>query len=122
MDSNDCDAYDNIGSTNFKNGLASVNSWGEVRANACIVSFMNGYGDPRREAYFTKTTVSPDYEYLGVRSGISGITTGMFSTYSTVKVETKTPMLIFKRCRSSLLKSRRCLERMDYGRNSRRIL
>ena len=31
---------------------------------------MNGYGDPRREAYFTKTTVSPDYEYLGVRSGI----------------------------------------------------
>ena len=28
MDSNDCDAYDNITATNYKNGLASVNSWG----------------------------------------------------------------------------------------------
>ena len=110
MESNDCDAYDNIGLTNFKNGLASVNSWGEVRANASIVSFMNGYNDPRREAYFTKTTVSPDYEYLGVRSGIQGITTGMFSTYSTVKVETKTPMLIFNAAEVAFLRAEGALK------------
>ena len=105
MDSNEYDAYDNITTTNYKNGLASVNSWGEVRANACIVSFMNGYQDPRREAYFTKSSASGDYDYIGVRSGIQGITTDMFSTYSTVKVETKTPMLIFNAAEVAFLRA-----------------
>ena len=115
MDSNEYDAYDNITTTNYKNGLASVNSWGEVRANACIVSFMNGYQDPRREAYFTKSSASGDYDYIGVRSGIQGITTDMFSTYSTVKVETKTPMLIFNAAEVAFLKAEGALKGWTMG-------
>lgn len=114
MDGNDCDAYDNIGSTNFKNGLASVNSWGEVKANACIVSFMNGYKDPRREAYFTKSTIE-GHDFVGVRSGIQGITTSMFANYSTVKVETKTPMLIFNAAEVAFLKAEAALKGWTMG-------
>ena len=107
MDSNEYDAYDNITTTNYKNGLASVNSWGEVRAN--------GYQDPRREAYFTKSSASGDYDYIGVRSGIQGITTDMFSTYSTVKVETKTPMLIFNAAEVAFLKAEGALKGWTMG-------
>jgi len=47
--------------------LASA-SWGELRANASIVDYMNGYGDPRRAAYFS--TIGGGY--IGMRSGEAG--------------------------------------------------
>lgn len=42
--------------------------WGELRANASLVSYMNGYGDPRREAYFTTGSSG---SYVGLRSGMA---------------------------------------------------
>lgn len=115
MDSNDCDAYDILTGTNFKNGLASVNSWKEVRANACIVSFMNGYEDPRRDAYFTKASIEGETGFVGVRSGIKGVTTDMFANYSTVKVETKTPMLIFNSAEVAFLRAEGALKGWNMG-------
>lgn len=43
---------------------------GDARIGASIESFMNGYNDPRRRAYFTQTAAG---EYRGVRSGITGV-------------------------------------------------
>jgi hypothetical protein len=40
--------------------------YSDMDAGADIVSFMNGYEDPRREIYFTKTE---DGDYVGLRSG-----------------------------------------------------
>ena len=45
----------------------------EVRANACLVSYMNGYNDPRRPAYFTPQTQTAAGGYVGVRSGSAEI-------------------------------------------------
>lgn len=117
MDSNACDAYDILTNSNLKNGLASVNEWGggEVRANACIVSFMNGYEDPRRDAYFTKVTINNKEGFYGVRSGIEGISTDMFKNYSTVKVEEKTPMLIFNSAEVAFLRAEGALKGWDMG-------
>lgn len=41
---------------------------GDSRIGATIESYMNGYEDPRREAYFTKNSRN---EYRGVRNGIN---------------------------------------------------
>lgn len=46
-----------------------VNEWKDARANADIVSYMNGYQDPRREKYFTKSTFA-DGGYVGMRGGM----------------------------------------------------
>ena len=115
MDSNDCDAYDKLTGANYKNGLASVNDWKEVRANACIVSFMNGYEDPRRDSYFTKVTINGQPGFYGVRSGIQGITTSMFENYSTIKVDTKSPMLIFNSAEVAFLRAEGALKGWNMG-------
>lgn len=119
MTSNADDAYDNLEGTNYKNGLASVNSWGEVRANACVVSFMNGYEDPRRDAYFTKVKIANQEGFYGVRSGIRGISTSMFSNYSTVKVETKSPMLIFNASEVAFLCAEGALKKWTMGKTAK---
>ncbi|MDR0729071.1 MAG: SusD/RagB family nutrient-binding outer membrane lipoprotein [Prevotellaceae bacterium] len=46
-----------------------VNDWNDARANADIVSYMNGYQDPRREKYFTLSTFSGG-GYVGMRGGV----------------------------------------------------
>ena len=40
-------------------------SWGDLRANASIVDYMNGYNDPRRAKYFSQV----GSQYIGMRSG-----------------------------------------------------
>lgn len=47
--------------------LAS-SSWGDIRINASITDYMNGYEDPRRPIYFTAATQG-DVTYQGVRMG-----------------------------------------------------
>lgn len=49
--------------------LGQVGNGGvEARPNACLVSWMNGYNDPRRPKYFTQTSTGA---YLGALSGPS---------------------------------------------------
>ena len=40
-------------------------SWGDIRSNASIVDYMNGYNDPRRSRYFSLV----GGRYVGMRSG-----------------------------------------------------
>jgi hypothetical protein len=46
-------------------------AWGDSRACADIVAYMNGYKDPRLSRYFTKSQVEGGPEYHGLRTGIS---------------------------------------------------
>ena len=65
----DDSAYDTTNSGQTNNGYKIVDGWGELKANACLVSYMNGYADPRRAAYFTEADESLGGGYIGVRSG-----------------------------------------------------
>lgn len=58
--------------------LAS-DAWGDLRSNSSIVDYMNGYDDPRRPAYFTKSTAG---RYLGMRSGKAEFEKGNVGGYS----------------------------------------
>ncbi len=82
-------AYDNTNSGQTNNGYKIVHDWGELRANACLVSYMNGYKDPRRAAYFSKAAPSlgSSEEYVGVRSGTQNPPSpGNYSQYSSFKM------------------------------------
>ncbi|MCH5329412.1 MAG: SusD/RagB family nutrient-binding outer membrane lipoprotein [Alistipes sp.] len=59
----------------YQNGTGSYH---ELAANACIVSYMNGYEDPRRAKYFTPMS---DGSYLGLRMGNASITKDNFAGY-----------------------------------------
>lgn len=48
-----------------------TNSWGDSRACADIIAYMNGYEDPRLPQYFTRSQHAGGSEYLGLRTGIS---------------------------------------------------
>lgn len=71
-------AYDNC-SGRYPNGYYQVSTWDEVRANACITSYMNGYSDARRAKYFTEDA---NGSYTGVRMGISGQNPSDYSSFS----------------------------------------
>ena len=65
-------AYDKLNGRQ-PNGYNIVASWNELKANATLTSYMNGYNDPRREKYFTRQTRNSAMgNYIGVRSGIDG--------------------------------------------------
>lgn len=100
-------AWDNLGS--WKNGFNTVQAWGEVRANASIVTFMNGYEDPRRSVYFKTTNDGTGAAYTGVRSGIAGITSGEYPNASKLNVAEKTPMLIFSAAEAAFLQAEAAL-------------
>jgi len=48
-----------------------TSSWGDSRACADIIAYMNGYNDPRVGQYFTKNQHAGGSEYLGLRTGIA---------------------------------------------------
>lgn len=55
------------------NTPAGSKTGGDSHAAADIICYMNGYGDPRREKYFTKAQFTGDNapEYVGLRRGIA---------------------------------------------------
>jgi hypothetical protein len=58
-----------------------VNEWGDARANADITTYMNGYADPRREKYFTASTLAGG-PYIGIRGGRISPSGGPYQPFS----------------------------------------
>ena len=114
-------AYDRLNGR-YSNGYYQVGfAWeGEVKANACIVSYMNGYNDPRREMYFTpQTAVEDGPTYMGVRSGIQGAVKSNFLTYSGLIYENESqrtaPMPVMLASEAAFLRAEGALKGWDMG-------
>ena len=83
--------------TNADNAALSVeenraaliyNNWKDHRVGADIISYMNGYKDPRREAMFTKA----DGGFYGMRIGIDPVDRDlMILSYSNIVISDKDP-------------------------------
>ena len=70
------------------------NDWGDHRVGADIISYMNGYKDPRRAVMFTQGTWNKKTDYYGMRIGTDPTNkSAMVSTYSNQIVDSKTPYL-----------------------------
>lgn len=112
-------AYDNL-NNRYKNGYFVVDSWGEVRANACITAYMNGYGDPRRDAYFREAELDGG-GYIGVRSGDPNASPSKYSKYSRMKVDVTTPMAILYASEVYFLRAEGALKGWNMGGTAREL-
>ena len=75
---------DNAFLTVAENRSAMVfNDWSDHRVGADLISYMNGYSDPRREKMFTKGLYNKKEDFYGIRIGIDvankDIVTGVYS-------------------------------------------
>jgi len=67
----------------YESPLYIINSWDDICMGATLESYMNGYEDPRRAAFFN---TGSEGSYQGIRAGMastvskSNYTTGLFST------------------------------------------
>lgn len=79
-------------------------NWGEVRANASIVDYMNGYNDPRRDAYFTNCTYDGYTSVkMGMRSGSESFDREQALAYSLPNLTSSTFMPVFLAAESEFL-------------------
>lgn len=121
MTSTSDSAYDDVAGR-YPNGYYQVSTgWGsyEVKANACITSYMNGYNDPRRAAYFTEQAHNADGGYMGVRSGIAGCIPSTFQNYSGTIFEASDgqtkPMPIMYAAEAAFLRAEGALKGWNMG-------
>lgn len=88
-----------------KNPYTQSTDWneGELRVNASIVSYMNGYEDPRRADYFTQVGGN----YVGLRSGMENPGAAYTNTVSKMFFSngTSTPMLVMCAAEVAFLKA-----------------
>ena len=77
------------------------NDWGDHRVGADIISYLDGYDDPRLEKMFLPNDVD---DYVGIRIGIdvAGKSTAM-SKYSNMIVASDTPYLWFNAAEATFL-------------------
>ena len=94
IDTNDNNAYVSVGAEPNPLWLVA-SSWGEIRINATIASYMKGYSDPRSAVYFTTSKLGGDSPYMGMRSGLEGVKPATYSGYSMPNYEQKDDMLMF---------------------------
>lgn len=87
----------------------SSNDWGDLAVNAMLSAYMNGYNDPRRPAYMSKTA---DDVYRGVRMGIPNINKGIYSTaqYSKPVFKKNSPLLVYCAAETYFLKAEAALK------------
>lgn len=111
-------SYDTTNGGINENGYTIVSGWDEVRANACLVSYMNGYNDPRRSAYFTAQTQTSAGGYVGVRSGSAEIPEPTeYSNYSKLFITTNKvlPQSVMYAAESAFLRAEGALKKWNMG-------
>ncbi len=101
-----------------------IAQWGDDRAGADILSFMNGYKDPRREKYFNLSTFTaapatpggPLVEsFYGLRSGVDIANRDVAVRYSMPKVSVSDPIIWMNAAEVSFLKAEGALNGWSMG-------
>lgn len=93
-----------------------ANDWGEIRANASLTSYMNGYNDPRRPAYFTAASLGGDYgQYVGMRSGILGAKPATYANFSKPNYGKTDPLTIFYCSETAFLRAEGAMRGWNMG-------
>ena len=118
IDTNDNNAYVGVGAEPNPLWLVA-SSWGEIRINATIASYMKGYSDPRSTVYFTTSKLGGDSPYMGMRSGLEGVKPATYSGYSMPNYEQKDDMLMFCAAETAFLRAEGALRGWDMGGSAR---
>ena len=79
---------DNAVVTGGQNWLAGgAFQWGDFRAGGEILSYMNGYSDPRMPVIFGVSTILPG-QYIGIRQGSQISSQAVYNTFSSFNTST----------------------------------
>lgn len=102
------------------------NTWGDHRVGADIISYMNGYNDPRREKMFTTTTGDGTNEanrgFYGIRIGIDTESKdACVKTYSNVIVTEQTPYLWMNAAEVTFLRAEGALRGWSMGGDAKAL-
>ena len=92
-----------------------VTAWGDSRACADIIAYMNGYEDPRRSKYFTQSVLEGSEDYLGVRTGVSLPEKGVTGQYSATTYARTDATLWMPATEIAFLKAEGALRGWDMG-------
>jgi hypothetical protein len=111
MDNNADNAYLKVETNPM---YTQVSDWQDQRAGADIVSYMNGYGDPRCTAYFTVSAL-PGGPYVGLRSGIDVVSKSAVEPFSAPIVTVTDPMMWMNVAEVSFLRAEGALRGWNMG-------
>lgn len=117
MTSNDDNAYMTVSSINpYKVIMYDYNN-GDSHVSADIISYMNGYNDPRRPLYFTRSTFdnSAVNGYIGLRSGILIPGGNTIKQYSNMVVSSDSKVLWMNAAETAFLKAEGALRGWNMG-------
>ena len=101
-----------------------VGDWKDTRIAADLTSYMNGYEDPRRAQYFTKSTL-PDVVngYHGFRRGITGFNkdavAAKYASINAEKVVTDKGVMVMNAAEIAFLKAEGALRGWNMGGTAR---
>ena len=98
--------YDNF-NANAKNPFYVVQveyNGGDSMAAADIITYMNGYNDPRRAAYFNKSQFD-GFDYVGLRHGIVMPANDVMHRYSAINISMDSPFTWMNAAEVAFLKA-----------------
>lgn len=87
-------------------------TWADSRAGADIVSYMNAFSDPRREAYFTKVAARGN-AFFGLRSGEPSVTPTP-ALYSLPNITAESPMVWITAAEVAFIKAEMALKGWNF--------
>ena len=98
--------------------------WSDARISADLTSYMNGYNDPRREAYYGKSTFASisgeaytgEESYIGLRRGIlQGQYNSWSQGFSSMKVAASDNIVVFRASEVAFLRAEGALRGWNMG-------
>jgi hypothetical protein len=116
IESNNDNALVNPGVQGNPYQLAAT-GWGDLRVSSSIADYMNGYEDPRREKYFTKSAFD-GVSYIGMRTGEASFVKDNVSKYSLPNFQTSSPLPICLASEVAFLKAECALRGWQVGENA----
>lgn len=118
MTTNDDNAFINSVPKNPLRVVMYEYNGGDSRISADITSYMNGYKDPRRDKYFTKSTFTATgitNNYVGLRSGIQIPAADNIRQYSNANVEADSKIMWMNAAECAFLRAEGALRGWNMG-------
>jgi hypothetical protein len=98
-----------------------ISNWGDDRAGADIIAYMNGYKDPRRAKMFTTSTLgtAANDNFIGLRTGIDVPNRDVAVLYSAPIVKTDDKILWMSAAEVTFLRAEGALRGWTMGGNAK---
>lgn len=93
-----------------------TNAWSDTRISAAVITYLEGFGDPRLSAYALKATdPALNGTYRGIRPGVERPTKAVYENYSKYNIAMGAPMKVVDVAESYFLKAEAVIRGWNMG-------